>query len=81
MVNIHVKLYATLQKYAPEGVFAGTPFAVEVPAACTIEDLILFLNIPESEVKVVFVNGRAQKGQYVLHSDDTVGIFSPVGGG
>ena len=78
---VQVKLYAMLQKYAPEGVLAGTPFRVDLPESRTVAALIATLGIPASEVKVAYVNGRARPEQYVLHAGDEVGIFSPVGGG
>lgn len=80
-MQVQVKLYAMLQQYAPGEVLAGTPFSVDLPESCAIAGLIGALAIPASEVKVVYVNGRARSEQYGLHAGDEVGIFSPIGGG
>ena len=80
-MQIKVKLFANLQRYAPEGQLAGTPFAVELPDSGAIADLVTHLSIPPREVKVAFVGGRARAQAYRLKSGDEVGIFPPVGGG
>ena len=80
-MQVTVKLFANLQRYAPEGQPVGVPFAVEIPDNGTIADLVTHLNIPPREVKVAFVDGRARAQVYRLKSGDEVGIFPPVGGG
>ena len=80
-MNITVKLFASLQMYAPEGQAAGEPFEVALPAPCTIADLIAHLEIPKREVKVAFVDGRARADIFRLKPGAEVGIFPPVGGG
>lgn len=78
---VKVKLYAMLRQYAPVETEPGQPFAVELPEASTVADLIRQLNLPPHEVKVAFVNGRAQPETFVLPAEADVGIFPPVGGG
>lgn len=80
-MKIKVKLFATLQRYAPDGETAGEPFDVELPEKSSIRDLMEQLGIREREAKVAFVNGRARASMYHLKPDDEVGIFPPVGGG
>ncbi len=80
-MNITVKLFASLQMYAPGGQPAGEPFPVELPEKSTISDLLAHLNIPEREVKVAFVDGRARAELFRLKDGAEVGIFPPVGGG
>ncbi|MBN1875325.1 MAG: MoaD/ThiS family protein [Anaerolineae bacterium] len=80
-MQVKVKLYANLQKYAPEGTALGEAFPVKLPEKSTIADLIAVLNIRANEVKVAYVNGRARAELYRLQEGDDVGIFSPVGGG
>ena len=80
-MRIKVKLFANLQRYAPEGQPVGGPFVVEIPDNGAIADLVTHLNIPPREVKVAFVSGRARAQVYRLKSGDEVGIFPPVGGG
>lgn len=79
-MQIRVKLFATLSRYRPN-LMAGTPFEVDLPDGTTLEDLVKELNLPQEEVKVVFVNARAQPLSYVLNSADEVGVFPPIGGG
>ena len=77
---IRVKLFATLVQHRP-GTQAGVPFTWEAPADASVGDLIAHLGLPAAEVKVVFVNGRARPLTWVLHDNDEVGIFPPIGGG
>jgi molybdopterin synthase sulfur carrier subunit len=77
---IQVKLFATLAKYKPDAI-AGVPFEVELSEGSTISCLMKQIKLPEKEVKLSFVNGRLQPGEYQLKKDDDVGIFPPIGGG
>ena len=79
-MRVQAKLFATLSRYRP-GQMAGAPFEVDLPEGATLENLIRQLNLPQEEVKVVFVNARAQPLTYILNPADEVGIFPPIGGG
>ena len=76
MIEIELKLFATIAKYLPQ---SAEPFTVEEGA--TVDQVVSNLNIPENEVKLIFVNGRQQRGDYTLCNGDRLGIFPPVGGG
>ena len=88
-MKVQVKLFATfIQSLAesvrtqhPEGIHAGRPFDQEMPEGSTLADLAVALCLPEDEIKVIFVNGRAQKLEYRLQPGDMIGIFPPIGGG
>lgn len=80
MMEVKVKLFATLGQYAPDGQSAK-PFVVEVEQGATLNTLFDKLDIPEESVRVKFVNGRARKEDYILQPDDEVGFFPPIGGG
>lgn len=80
MMEVKVKLFATLGQYAPDGESAK-PFVVEVDEGATLSTLFDILEIPEDSVRVKFVNGRARKVDYELQPDDEVGFFPPIGGG
>jgi molybdopterin synthase sulfur carrier subunit len=80
MMRVHVKVFASLCQHLP-GQRAGTPVSIEIPAGANLNDLIRQLNLPQDEVKVVFVNARAQSLAYILNPGDEVGIFPPIGGG
>ena len=80
-MQVTVKLFATLQRYGPEGVRVGVPFKVTLPEGSTLGDLVAQLGLPEREVTVTFVDGRARPPAFALSPGAEVGIFPPVGGG
>ena len=79
-MQVHVKLFAALRFHRP-GLGIGESFPVDLPTGSTVEQLVERLALPPQEVKLVYVNGRAQTEAHVLASGDQVGIFPPVGGG
>jgi molybdopterin synthase sulfur carrier subunit len=79
-VRVFVKLFATLGRHFA-GMMPGTPAQVEVLEGATLADLADQLQVPQEEVKMIFVNGRIQPLAYELQPGDEVGIFPPVGGG
>lgn len=79
-MRVHVKLFATLRRYAP-GAAAGVPFDVDLPDSATLADLFAQLKLPLEEVKIAFVNARIRPEDWRLEPDDEAGIFPPVGGG
>ena len=85
-MKVTVKLFAMLQRYTPEELVgpdpsAGHPFEVDLPDTSTIADLLAHLGIPEREVKVTFVDGRARAPMFRLAPGTEIGIFPPIGGG
>jgi sulfur carrier protein ThiS len=82
-MEVTVKLFAMLTRYSPgeTGRPAGTPFPVTLPEGSTVADLVTHLGIPDREVKVAFVDGRARAMLYRLSPGAEVGIFPPIGGG
>ena len=78
-MRVQVKLFATLQKYAPEP--EASVFPLEMPERSTIADVMRTLGIPAGEVKIAYVNGRARATVYRLKDGDELGIFPPIGGG
>ncbi len=88
-MKIYVRLFASLAKnvsqavlaHSPQGVRVGTPLEVELPQDSTLDDLVNYLDLPRQDIKLFFVNGRAQEINYRLEPGDEVGIFPPVGGG
>ncbi|MFB3884548.1 MAG: MoaD/ThiS family protein [Thermodesulfobacteriota bacterium] len=79
-MRIRVKLFATLCRYFSTAA-PGIPFEVELPEGATVAELGNQLKLPLEEVKVFFVNGRARPPDWVLSSNDEVGIFPLVAGG
>jgi molybdopterin converting factor small subunit len=80
MITVQVKLFATLRRQFPE-LGVGEAMSVELPENATVDQLLKELELPEGQVKVVFVNSTVQKEDYRLLDGDEVGIFPPVGGG
>lgn len=76
MIQIELKLFVTLSKFLPE-----SADVFEVASGTTIETLIKTLNIDETQVKLIFVNGKKEEKNYQLQPGDRVGLFPPVGGG
>jgi len=89
VIEIEVKLFATLVQLVPEtirarypdGIRAGFSLDVTLPEGSTLADLVDRLALPREKVRVVFVNGRARPFGYHLVAGDKVGMFPPVGGG
>lgn len=74
-MKIEVRCFATISNYAPKDGF------LEVSPNSTIKDIMDLLKLPENEVKVIFVNGKHEKKDYVLKDGDRVAFFPAVGGG
>jgi sulfur-carrier protein len=79
-MQIRVKLFATLGRYALSGV-PGVPFEMELSEGVTLDDVVEQLKLPREEVKVFFVNGRARPMDWPLEPGDDVGVFPLVAGG
>lgn len=80
MIEVEVRLYATLRKYSPE-TGSGEPLRVQMAEGATLADLLRRLDVPGSEVKTAFVNNRQQAEDYRLGDGDRVAFFPPVAGG
>jgi molybdopterin converting factor small subunit len=88
-MKVHVKLFATLAQsvsgpileHHPKGIRPGTLLEVKLPKGSTLDDLVAHMGLPREELKLTFVNGRAQELDYRLDPGDEVGLFPPIGGG
>ncbi|MDQ7032117.1 MAG: MoaD/ThiS family protein [Desulfonauticus sp.] len=72
---LEVKCFATLQDHTPEG------GKIDYRPGLTVRDVLKMLDIPEEEVKVVFVNGEYKDLDTSLQDGDRLGLFPAVGGG
>ncbi len=80
MITVQVKLFATLRRHYPD-LGIGEAMDIDLTDGATVNQLLDHLDLPEKEVKVVFVNGVVRGRDYALADGDEVGIFPPVGGG
>lgn len=80
MITLQVKLFATLRRQFPD-LDIGEAMAVGVSEGTTVGELLQELELPEEQVKIVFVNNTIRKENYELTDGDEVGVFPPVGGG
>lgn len=80
MPTVSVKLFATLRRHYPD-LDIGEAMPVEIEEGATVADLLAQLDLPEDQVKIVFVNGIVHEMDHQLEDEDELGIFPPVGGG
>jgi molybdopterin converting factor small subunit len=80
-MEVYVKLYASLRRYAPEHPL-GKAFTCSVPEGTTVEQLMTdVLHLPRDVVAIALVNGiRSEPGQR-LSAGDEVALFPPMAGG
>ena len=84
MVNITVKLFASLGEYLPPEA-KDNAILIELPEAGTVGAAIDALKVPTERCHLVLLNGifvpPAQRGSAELADGDTVAIWPPVAGG
>lgn len=82
MMNITVRLYATLRKFGPPDLKIGESFKREISQNFNIQDLLNQLGIEREQAKIIMINGVGITDvYYILKENDEVAIFPPVGGG
>ncbi|MGC7872212.1 MoaD/ThiS family protein [Desulfosporosinus sp. FKB] len=74
-MRVIVKLFATFR----DGRFKVREF--DFPEETCVLDVIQSLNITPEEIAICYRNGKDAKPDTVLHNDDTLALFPPVGGG
>jgi hypothetical protein len=79
-IEIDVRLYASLGRYAPLG-GTGGPFRLQIPCGTDLAGLLARLGVPPAELKTSYVNHRRQEGGYRLKDGDRVALFPPIAGG
>jgi sulfur-carrier protein len=81
MIQVEVRLYATLGTYRPDAPI-GQAAVCELADGTTVRKLLEeTLGVPPDRVKTVFVNAISRRFDYILADGDRVGIFPPVAGG
>lgn len=79
-MTIELLLYASLSQYLPEGSTARQA-TIHLSEGSTVRALMQHCGIPESAVKLIFVDGVRAHPDTVLAENNRVGLFPPVGGG
>lgn len=77
-MKIAVKCFATLADGETCDYKGATEY--EMADGARVDDLTRKLDIPEDQVKLVFVNGRMGRADTVLSEGDRVGLAPAVGG-
>ncbi|MHA2359794.1 MAG: MoaD/ThiS family protein [Candidatus Thorarchaeota archaeon] len=80
-MQVQVKLYATLRRFAPDDVELGNAFPMDIDEA-TVGGVLKRLGIETHQAKIIMVNGvRVTDLDHELSQNDMIVIFPPVGGG
>ena len=79
-MQVEINLYATLARYLPPHVIENNRL-MDVSDGCTVDALLQLLNIPEKQVKLIFLDGVHAGRDDVLKEGSRVGVFPAVGGG
>ncbi len=80
-MRVFMRLYASLQHFAPAGTQLGESFVLDLTQG-TINEALALLRIPATEASIVLVNGLRQQDMAIkVHEDDLIVIFPPLGGG
>jgi molybdopterin synthase sulfur carrier subunit len=75
-MQVKLKLMGLLRDKTPPG---GT---LELPDGATLDDLLMSMQIPDTQVQVISINGKFERNRArALAADDEVTILPPVGGG
>jgi molybdopterin synthase sulfur carrier subunit len=73
---IQLQLFASLKKFMPP---SADNYAIET--GMTVGALLTQLDVPQDQIKLVFVDGVRADLATNLTGGERVGIFPPVGGG
>ena len=82
MSTIKVKLFATLRDRGPEGLAIGESFSLTLKPKSNFYQLLEQLKITRDEAKIIMRNHITIKSlDELLHENDEIAIFPPIGGG
>lgn len=79
-MKVEINLYAFLARLMPVTP-DGKPYRMDVEEGMTVRDLLRSLQVPEEDVKILFLNGIHASGDEILKDGDRIGVFPPVAGG
>lgn len=74
--RVSINLFATLANFTPAN-------AENYPVApgSSVQDVLVELDVPIEEVKLIFINGVKGDFSSILQDGDRIGVFPPIGGG
>ena len=76
---VQVHLYATLRRYAPAD--SKGVLVLELQSNETVGELLYRMGIDVGEIHIIMINGVSGNMESILHDNDRLGVFPPVGGG
>jgi len=74
--HVQIKLFANLKQFLPD-----SADRYPIDPGISIQDLLVRLQIPLEEAKLIFVNGVKTSADAELKGGERIGVFPPVGGG
>jgi len=80
LIEIELRVFGELRKYR-KGMAIGEGQALGCDDGSTVKDVLSLLGIPETDAKIILVNGRAKKIDDELRAGDRLAIFPAVAGG
>ncbi len=83
-MNVHIKLYAMLSKYLPDGA-AKNSVEITVDEDADVQSVLHSLNLPAEMCHLVLVNGSylspSERSGHKLSEGDHIAVWPPVAGG
>lgn len=79
-MKVHVKLFASLRKYAPAGT-GGDRIIVELPDDAVVSDAIARLGIPAEHARMIVSNDKQLDATARLQDGQEINLFPPLAGG
>jgi molybdopterin converting factor small subunit len=84
VVQVELKLFATLMQYLPADA-RGHTVRVELPEGITIYELMEQFHVPREQAHLVVRNGVyvpfSERDSYKLQEGDVIALWPPVAGG
>ena len=80
MIEIELRVFGDLRNYM-EGMAIGESKSLRFDDGSTVRAVLIRLGIPETEAKIILVNGRAKEVNDKLNDGDRLAIFPAVAGG
>jgi len=77
-MHVQIRLFGDLRRFLRK---TDGRLTLEVVEGATVRDLLKEVQVPETEVGLVSVNGKLAPEETALCDGDAVDAFSPIGGG